>query len=58
MSKLADLKTRDTDRQKVEAWLDFINEHCPATRAEVLEYCAKDQSARAYFVNMAKEISE
>lgn len=40
-----------SDRQKVEAWLDKINEHDPACRAEVMEQCAKDREARAYYVS-------
>lgn len=39
-----------TDRQKVAAWLDKIQEHDQATRAEVMEVCANDKNARAYFV--------
>lgn len=50
MSKLSELKTRDTDRNKVNLWLDHINEHDEPTRAEVLNQCAKDKDARAYFV--------
>lgn len=39
-----------TDRQKVNAFLDSINEHDPAIRAEVLDQCAKDGCARAYYI--------
>lgn len=55
MSKLAELKTRDTDRAKINAWLDHINEHDPTCRAEVLESCAKDTDARAYYVKRYTE---
>lgn len=41
-----------TDRQKVCAWLDKIGEHDPACLSEVLEACAKDASARAYYVSL------
>ena len=39
-----------SDRQKVEVWLDFINERCPVTRADVLDQCANDTDARRYYV--------
>lgn len=39
-----------SDRQKVEAWLTQIGEHDEAIRAEVIEQCAKDREARAYYV--------
>lgn len=55
MNKLEQLKNRDTDRQKVEKWLDHINEHDKATRMEVLENCAKDTSARSYYVKRHNE---
>lgn len=55
MSKLAELKTRETDRQKVELWLDHINEHDPACREEVLANCKADKECRAYFVKRFTE---
>lgn len=39
-----------SDRQKVNAWLDHIGEQDPACRNEILENCAKDPEARAYYV--------
>lgn len=50
MDKLAELKTRKSDRQKVIAWLDSINEHDPACREEVLQHCKDDIEARGYYV--------
>ena len=55
MSKLADLKNQDTDRKKVEAWLDKIKEFDPQIRTEVIEQCAKDKEARIYFVSRYNE---
>ena len=55
--KLAELKSRDTDRQKVNLWLDHINENDQAIRAEVLENCAKDVECRAYYVSRYMEIA-
>jgi hypothetical protein len=55
-SKLALLKSEGTDRKKVEAWLDSIQEFDPAIRAEVLDACAKDKEARAYFVMRSGEV--
>lgn len=47
---LSELKSRLTDRQKIEEWLESIG--CPKDEAnEVLENCAKNKDARAYFVN-------
>lgn len=45
----------NSDRAKVNAWLDHINETDEACRAEVLEQCAKDKEARVYYVNRYKE---
>ena len=45
-----------TDRQKVNTWLDSINETDQATRDEVLGQCAKDKDARAYYVNQYVEM--
>lgn len=50
MDKLTELKTRETDRQKVEIWLDHIHEHDKTCRAEVLDHCKKDKDARRYYV--------
>ena len=40
---------------KVNNWLDRINETDEACRAEVLERCAKDPEARAYYVMRSEE---
>jgi len=45
-----------TDRQKVEAWLDLIQEFDPAIRAEVLEQCKTDIEARRYYVMRSEEV--
>lgn len=50
MTKLSQLKNGDTDRQKVNKWLDHINEHDDACRAEVMEQCKNDKEARAFYV--------
>lgn len=39
-----------SDRAKVNLWLTKIGEHDEACRAEVIEQCAKDREARAYYV--------
>lgn len=57
MSKLNQLKTADTDRAKVERWLDHIKEFDQECRTEVLNQCAKDKEARAYYVKRSNEIS-
>ena len=53
--KLADLKNRDTDRKKVNDWLDRIGETDPKCREEVLQACAKDLDARKYYVRLAEQ---
>ena len=55
MGKLTRLKNASKDRQKVNDWLDRINETDEACRAEVLERCAKDPEARAYYVARSEE---
>lgn len=48
-SKLAEFKNQDSDRAKVEKWLESIG--APKDEAdEVLELCAKDTDARRYYV--------
>lgn len=49
MSAIERLK-ENNDRAKVNAWLDYINEKYEACRKEVIEQCAKDKEARAYYV--------
>ncbi len=39
-----------TDREKVNLWLDHINETDEACRAEVLQACSDDKLARAYYI--------
>jgi len=39
-----------TDREKVCAWLDSINEQDPAMRHSVMDACAEDPEARKYYV--------
>ena len=53
--KLAELKTVDTDRAKVSAWLDHINETDEVCRAEVIAQCESDKDARAYYVSRFNE---
>jgi len=55
MGKLTKLKNASKDRQKVNDWLDRINETDEACRAEVLDQCAKDPEARAYYVMRSEE---
>ena len=55
MGKLTRLKNASKDRQKVNDWLDRINETDEACRAEVLDQCAKDPEARAYYVMRSEE---
>ena len=55
MGKLTKLKNASQDRAKVNDWLDRINETDEACRTEVLEQCAKDPEARAYYVARSEE---
>jgi len=57
MGKLTKLKNASKDRQKVNDWLDRINETDEACRAEVLDQCAKDPEARAYYVMRSEELN-
>jgi len=56
MSKLSKLKAQDTDRAKVNSFLDLIQEYDPMLRNEVLEICAKDSTARQYYVGRFAEL--
>lgn len=47
---LKELENEPTDREKVLAWLKFINEDDPKIISEVIEVCSKDIEARKYFV--------
>lgn len=58
MSKLAELKTRDTDRAKVERFLDYIGENDIECRNEVLSLCSTDISARKYYVSRYEEMQK
>ena len=44
-----------TDRQKINIWLDSINETDQATRDEVMEHCRIDREARAFYVQKYDE---
>ena len=44
-----------TVREKVDAWLDSIQCTDQAERDEVLDHCAKDAGARAYYVGRYNE---
>lgn len=55
MTKLSQLKNADSDRAKVNAWLDHIGEHDNDCRDEVLAQCKEDSSARAYYVQRYNE---
>ena len=46
------------DRAKVNSWLDWINERNPEIRADVLDQCAKDPEARAYFVERHRTMGQ
>jgi hypothetical protein len=53
MTKLSQLKNEGTDRAKVIAWLDEIQEFDEACRNEVLELCSKDiEYRKAILKNM------
>lgn len=54
-SKLAEFKNQDSDRAKVEKWLDHIQEFDPACREEVLLDCKNNLDARAYYVKRYTE---
>lgn len=58
MSKLAELKTRDTDRAKVEKFLDYIGENDIECRNEVMSICSVDLSARKYYVSRYEEMQK
>lgn len=50
MSKLAKLKIKDDNLEKVRGWLNWIGEKCTETRKEVRENCINDPECMAYFV--------
>ena len=50
MSAINRLK-ENSDRAKVNAWLDKIGEHDPDCRAEVLAQCKDDPTARQYYLS-------
>jgi hypothetical protein len=52
---MQDQNTQLSDRTKVNLWLDAIDEHDPACRAEVMEQCASDKDARRYFVGRYRQ---
>lgn len=47
---LAELKTKQSERAKINKWMDKIGESEQAIRDEVLDNCAKDIEARKYYV--------
>lgn len=55
MSKLSELKNKDTDRSKVLAWLAHIGEKDQRCIDEVIEQCRTDSNARAYYVKRHNE---
>ena len=55
MDKLSKVKAASENRKKVLDWLDKIGETDEACRAEVLDQCAKDPEARAYYVMRSEE---
>jgi len=55
MDKLSKVKAASENRKKVLDWLDKIGETDEACRAEVLDQCAKDPEARAYYVARSEE---
>lgn len=52
---LGELKNNIGDRQKVEKWLDHIQEFDKATRDEVIAQCKNDIKARKYFIQRFTE---
>ena len=44
--------TNNSDRAKVNAYLDHIKEPDSAIRAFVLKQCAEDKEARAFYVGL------
>lgn len=46
---------QQSDRQKINAWLDHIQEFDKATRDEILKMCASDIEARKYYVKRYNE---
>ncbi len=51
-----ELKEIVSDRQKVNEWLDHIQEFDREARKEVLDMCSSDPEARKYFVSRFNEI--
>ena len=47
-----------SDRQRVERWLNSIGETDQACRDEVLEQCKADLAARAYYVAMYEQLEQ
>jgi len=46
-----------SDREKVLAWLKYVNETDQAIIDEVLAQCSTDKEARAYYVGRSSEIN-
>lgn len=50
MSKLSELKNKDTNRTKVLAWLAHIKEADPLCIGEVINECKANPEARTYYL--------
>jgi hypothetical protein len=50
---ITEINPQPTDRQRVEAWLDSIQEFDAECRAEVLRACVENIGARKYYVGLA-----
>ena len=55
---LKELKSQGSDREKVNKWLDSINEFDEDCRAEVLVQCKDDPEAREYYVGLSAMVKE
>lgn len=56
MITLSGLKNQMSDREKVLKWLEAINETDPECINEVIEQCASDPQARAYYVGRYEQM--
>lgn len=57
MNAFSEIKQGLSDREKVNAWLDHIEEFDPECRKEILDMCASDPESRKYFVGRFEEIN-
>lgn len=58
MSKLAQLKSKDADFDKINAWLNKIGEQDQSCRDELINQCKKDIEAREFYVKKYMETLE